>query len=70
MKAIAIVKTKYPVLLEVNTRVWLTDLSHDLGRPITLEDIPDRSLDAFAEMGFDWIWFMGVWTKGELGQSI
>lgn len=70
MKAIAIVKTKYPVLLEVNTRVWLTDLSHDLGRPITLEDIPDRSLDAFAEMGFDWIWFMGVWTTGELGQSI
>ena len=63
-------KSKYPVLLEVNTRVWLTDLSHDLGRTITLEDIPERSLDAFAEMGFDWVWLMGVWTTGALGQQI
>jgi hypothetical protein len=32
---------RYPVLYQINTRVWLTALSHKLGRLATLEDIPD-----------------------------
>ncbi len=60
----------YPSLYQVNTRVWLTELSQTLGRPATLDDIPDTELDRFSKMGFDWIWFLSVWQTGQAGQRI
>lgn len=63
-------QVKYPSLYQINTRVWLTELSQHLGRPATLDDIPDNELDRLAEMGFDWIWFLSVWTTGEKGRKI
>jgi glycosidase len=60
----------YPALLQINTRVWLTDLSRDLGRPATLDDIPDADLDRLTERGFDWVWFLSVWQTGLAGQRV
>ena len=60
----------YPSLYQVNTRVWLTALSTEPGRRATLDDIPDNALDRLAEMGFDWIWFLSVWTTGEHGRKV
>jgi hypothetical protein len=51
---------RYPSLYQINTRVWLTDLSRKLGRTTTLDDVPDGELDRVAEMGFDWVWFLSV----------
>jgi hypothetical protein len=48
---------RYPSLYQINTRVWLTELSRKLGRRAMLDDIPDAELDRLAEMGFDWGWF-------------
>jgi hypothetical protein len=56
--------TAYPSLYQINTRVWLTELSQKLGRPATLDDIPDAVLDSLARMGFDWVWFLSVWQTG------
>jgi len=61
---------KYPSLYQINTRVWLTELSRDLGTTATLDDIPDTALDDVAEMGFDWIWFLSVWCTGEKGRKV
>jgi Alpha amylase, catalytic domain len=61
---------RYPSLYQINTRVWLTELSRKLGRPATLDDIPDAALDHLAEMGFDWLWFLSVWQTGPAGQRI
>jgi glycosidase len=61
---------KYPMLFQINTRVWLTDLSRTLGRPATLDDIPDAGLDRVAGMGFDWIWFLSVWQTGPAGRNV
>jgi len=36
---------RYPALCQVNSRVRLTELSRKLGRPATLDDIPDADLD-------------------------
>jgi len=63
-------KMKYPSLYQVNTRVWLTELAQGLGRKATLDDVPDAALDQFAEMGFDWIWFLSVWNTGRQAQKI
>lgn len=60
----------YPSLYQINTRVWLTELSRALNRPATLDDIPDAELDRVARMGFDWVWFLSVWRTGAAGQLV
>ena len=61
---------RYPSLYQINTRVWLTELSRTLGRRATLDDIPDAAMDEFARQGFDWIWFLSVWQTGPFAQAI
>ncbi len=61
---------RYPLLYQINTRVWLTELSRKLGRTATLDDIPDAELDRLPDMGFDWVWFLSVWQTGLAGQQI
>src|SRR5512136_1137836 len=60
----------YPALYQINTRVWLTELSRKLGRQATLDDIPDAELDRLAGMGFDWIWMLSVWQTGPAAQQV
>jgi glycosidase len=69
-KAHTMTNHRYPSLYQINTRVWLTELSRKLGRTAMLDDIPDVELDRIAEMGFDWVWFLSVWQTGLLGQQI
>jgi hypothetical protein len=61
---------RYPSLYQINTRVWLTDLSRSLRRKATLDDIPDAELDRIAAMGFDWVWLLSVWQTGAVAQQI
>src|SRR5437667_10735957 len=63
-------KPLYPSLYEINTRTLLNELSADLGRPATLDDIPDTALDRIAELGFDWVWFLGMWQTGPAGRQV
>ncbi len=60
----------YPSLYQINTRVWMTELARSLGKPATLDDIPDGELDRLAGIGFDWIWLLSVWQTGLAGQQI
>ena len=60
----------YPLLYQINTRVWLTELSQTLGKRATLDDIPDTELDRLAGLGFDWIWFLSVWQTGPAAQQV
>ena len=61
---------RYPSLYQINTRVWLTEMSRQLGRPATLDDVPDAELDRFAAQGFDWVWLLSVWQTGPAGQRV
>jgi Alpha amylase, catalytic domain len=63
-------ETCYPLLYQINTRVWLTELSQKLGRSATLDDIPDSELDRLVQMGFDWVWFLSVWQTGLGAQQV
>ena len=60
----------YPLLYQINTRVLLTELSGALGRPATLDDIPDAELDRIAALGFDWLWLLSVWRTGSAGRAV
>ncbi len=59
-----------PSLYQINTRVWLTELSQKLGRSATLDNIADAELDRLVEMGFDWVWFLSVWQTGPGAQQV
>jgi len=61
---------RYPSLYQINTRVWLGELARTLGRPATLDDVPDAELDRIAARGFDWVWFLSVWQTGLAGQRV
>jgi glycosidase len=63
-------KPRYPCLYQINTRVWLTELSQTLGRAATLDDMPDAELDRLAAIGFDWIWLLSVWRTGPAAQQV
>jgi hypothetical protein len=60
----------YPSLYQFNTRVRRTELSRTLGRPATLDDIPDAELDRLVELGFDWVWLLSVWQTGLAGRLV
>ena len=62
--------SRYPVLFQLNTRVYLQELAGHLRRPVTLKNIPEELLDLLETNGFNWFWSLGVWTTGSAGQEI
>ena len=57
---------KSPLVYEINTRVWLSELSVRAGRQLTLDQIPNEEFERISRMGFQCIWMMGVWPTGPL----
>jgi len=60
----------HPVIYEINTWVWLGELSRQYGRPIHLGVVPAREWDALADLGIDALWLMGVWERSPAGARI
>ena len=58
------------ILYEVNTRVWLRELSEKEGRNVTLADIPDSEISRWSALGMTHIWLMGVWQVGPKAREI
>jgi len=61
---------KHPVIYEINTWVWLGELSRQYERAVNLETVPELDWDALAAYGFDAVWFMGVWERSPAGIQI
>jgi Alpha amylase, catalytic domain len=60
----------YPSLYEINTWVWLTELRSKHGGNVDLGSVPDAEWDTIAALGFDAVWFMGVWERSPAGIAI
>jgi hypothetical protein len=61
---------RYPTIYEVDTWVWLSDLSRKSGTSVDLTCVPSAEWDAMATYGFDAVWFMGVWERSPAGIAI
>jgi len=61
---------KHPVIYEINTWVWLSELSRKYNKPVNLATIPVEEWDVLASHGFDAVWFMGVWERSPAGIAI
>jgi glycosidase len=59
-----------PSIYEINTLVWLGELSRKHGATITLANVPAVEWDAIAQWGHDAVWLMGVWERSPLGVQI
>jgi hypothetical protein len=55
---------RYPSLYQMNTRLWLAELSRAQGRAVTLADVPDCALAQLGALGFEWLGLLGVWQTG------
>jgi hypothetical protein len=61
---------KHPVIYEINTWVWLSELSQKYQKPVNLATVPPEEWDQIASFGFDAVWFMGVWERSPAGIEI
>lgn len=59
-----------PTIYEINTWVWLSELSAVAGRQINLGEIPDQELERIAGYGFDGVWLMGVWLRSPAARNV
>jgi hypothetical protein len=59
-----------PLIYEINSWVWLGELSRKRRKPVTLATVPDQEWDALASYGFDAVWLMGVWERSPAGIAI
>jgi glycosidase len=60
----------HPFVYELNTWVWLGELSRREGEPIDLASVPEGEWEAIAALGFDAVWLMGVWERSPAGIAI
>jgi hypothetical protein len=59
-----------PAIYEVNTAIWLADLSRSAGHTVTLADVPGEAWDSVTPPGVDAVWLMGVWQRSPAGLEL
>jgi Alpha amylase, catalytic domain len=59
-----------PTIYEINTWVWLNEVASKYGIKADLALVPAAEWDAIAALGFDAVWFMGVWERSPAGIAI
>ena len=59
-----------PVILEVNTWVWLEELERRHGRQLDLATVPDEVWDELVVPGVQAVWLMGVWERSPRGVAV
>ena len=52
---------KNPRLLEINTRIWIKKFGTDK----TLSSVTQKQIDYWKELGYDLVWFMGIWKNNK-----
>ncbi len=57
-------------LYEINTVVWLQQLSLKYKRALSLGTVPDCEWDQLEDLGFNLVWLMGVWQRSPAGRQM
>jgi len=60
----------YPSVYEINTWVWLNDLSRGGESALTLGTVPQSELERIAAYGFEAVWLMGVWERSRAARKV
>ncbi len=62
--------TDNSTLYEINTVLWLRELSAKYAKTITLGSVPSREWDKIKRYKFDYVWLMGIWKRSAVGRKI
>src|SRR6476646_1828315 len=62
--------SRRPTIYEINTCVWLHELSEQAQRPVTLGNVPTQIWYGLASYGCDAVWLMGVWKRSPAGLAV
>jgi hypothetical protein len=60
----------FPLVYEINTRVWLKEISDKLERHVTLDEVSEEDLHILRDGKFTHVWLMGVWKPSRLSAAI
>ncbi len=63
------IEAMFPLVYEINTRIWLHQLSNVYQKPLTLGTIPEKEFDFLKKCGLDVVWLMGVWKPSLYSQA-
>jgi hypothetical protein len=61
---------QHPSVHELNTAVWLREVSARAGRSLMLGDVPESEWDAVIPDGITVLWLMGVWERSASGRDV
>ncbi len=59
-----------PYLYEINTCLYLKEISGKYLNPVTMAAIPEEEWRSFSRLGIDFIWLMGVWQRSPASRQI
>ena len=62
--------SKQPTIYEINTPIFLRELSEGKETLVTFDTVPDSVWDDIASQPFDMVWFMGVWKRSEIARDM
>ncbi|MBI5545263.1 MAG: hypothetical protein HY901_15340, partial [Deltaproteobacteria bacterium] len=62
--------TSHPLLFQINPPVFLAERRAALGRPTSLDDLPQQLFEDLAARGFQWVWLLGVWQTGPASRQV
>ncbi len=60
---------EHPNIFEINTLVWLNDLSNKFNEEINLQNIPQEIFDNYLSY-FDAVWLMGIWERSPTSEQV
>lgn len=60
----------HPLLYQLNARIRQAELAHETSSLLTLDAWPESEWDRLADLGFDWVWLLGVWETGQAGRQV
>src|SRR5689334_11905148 len=60
----------HPSIFEINTWVWLSELTRSSGRLVDLRTVSSAEWDRLGGLGVDAVWLMGVWERSPEGTAI
>lgn len=63
-------QNKYPLVYELNTRLWLRELSAKAGQRLTLADVPEVEFQKWQQWGVGIVWLMGVWEESQKARAV
>ncbi|MCX5782256.1 MAG: alpha-amylase family glycosyl hydrolase [Elusimicrobia bacterium] len=62
-------ENKISRLYEINSRIWLKELTEKYRQKITFDTIPEEEIIYLKDLGFDAVWLMGVWLPSISGRA-